>query len=67
MLAPAHLPAIRETAARHALRHPFAQTTISIAQLGMDAVAMGAATLPVERLLATRTPRQRAAELTRRR
>jgi predicted NBD/HSP70 family sugar kinase len=45
------LPAIRESVAAHALRHPFAQTTIELCQLGPDAVAFGAATLPVSALL----------------
>ncbi|GAB2617021.1 sugar kinase [Paractinoplanes abujensis] len=46
------LPEIREAAARHALRRPYGQTTITICELGADAVAMGAATLPVAQLLA---------------
>ncbi|MCY1145319.1 ROK family protein [Actinoplanes sp. Pm04-4] len=46
------LPEIRAAAARHALRRPYAQTTISICELGVDAVAMGAATLPIAQLLA---------------
>ncbi|WP_328604569.1 ROK family protein [Amycolatopsis sp. NBC_00345] len=45
------LPLVRSTAAAHALRHPFGQTTIQLAQLGLDAVATGAATLPVADLL----------------
>ncbi len=45
------LPAIREAARRHALRHPFAETSIELCRLGPDAVALGAATLPVERFL----------------
>ncbi|MCW2944664.1 MAG: hypothetical protein JWR24_1381 [Actinoallomurus sp.] len=45
------LPAIREAARRHALRHPFAETSIELCRLGPDAVALGAATLPVEHLL----------------
>jgi predicted NBD/HSP70 family sugar kinase len=67
------LPEIRQAAARHALRRPYAGTSIDVCQLGRDAVAMGAATLPVARLLAEGglpgqpaepmlafTPRQRA-------
>ncbi|PYC87381.1 sugar kinase [Streptomyces tateyamensis] len=46
------LPAIREAAGRHALRHPFDKTRIVLGELGPDAVALGAATLPVERFLA---------------
>lgn len=46
------LPQIRAAAAERALRHPFGQTTIQLGQLGPDAVALGAATLPVADLLA---------------
>jgi predicted NBD/HSP70 family sugar kinase len=46
------LPAIREAAGRHALRHPFDKARIVLGELGPDAVARGAATLPVERFLA---------------
>jgi predicted NBD/HSP70 family sugar kinase len=45
------LPRISEAAAAHALRHPFSQTSIQLGQLGLDAVAIGAATLPVADLL----------------
>jgi predicted NBD/HSP70 family sugar kinase len=45
------LPAIRKAAGRHALRHPFAETSIELCRLGPDAVALGAATLPVEHFL----------------
>ena len=47
------LPEIREAAAAHALRHPYAQTSIELCRLGPDAVSVGAATLPVARLLST--------------
>jgi len=46
------LPEIREAAARHALRRPYSQTSIDLCTLGPDAVAMGAATLPIAQLLA---------------
>jgi predicted NBD/HSP70 family sugar kinase len=46
------LPEIRAAAARHALRRPYARTSIGVCELGIDAVAMGAATLPVAVLLA---------------
>lgn len=46
------LPRIRETAAARALRYPFSRVAIEIGRLGPDAVAMGAATLVVERFLA---------------
>jgi predicted NBD/HSP70 family sugar kinase len=47
------LPQIRAAAAEHSLRQPFAQTSIEPCTLGDDALALGAATLPVEQLLAT--------------
>jgi predicted NBD/HSP70 family sugar kinase len=46
------LPRIREEAAAQALAHPFGQTSIELCRLGPDAVAVGAATLPVADLLA---------------
>ena len=46
------LPRIREAARAHALEHPFGRTTIELCELGPDAVAFGAATLPVAALLA---------------
>jgi predicted NBD/HSP70 family sugar kinase len=45
------LPAIQDAASRHALRHPFAATSIELGRLGPEAVTLGAATLPVERFL----------------
>jgi predicted NBD/HSP70 family sugar kinase len=45
------LPAVRDAARRHALHHRFAQTSIELGGLGPDAVALGAATLPMERFL----------------
>jgi predicted NBD/HSP70 family sugar kinase len=45
------LPAIREAAREHSLTHRFAQTSIELGTLGPDAVAIGAATLPMERFL----------------
>ena len=45
------LPAIRAAARRHSLRQPFAEASIELCRLGPDAVALGAATLPIERLL----------------
>ena len=45
------LPEIRAAASRHALRRPYAQTSIEMCHLGPDAVAMGGATLPIARLL----------------
>jgi predicted NBD/HSP70 family sugar kinase len=45
------LPAIRAAARQHSLLHPFAETLIELGHLGPDAVALGAATLPIERFL----------------
>jgi predicted NBD/HSP70 family sugar kinase len=45
------LPAIREAAREHSLHYPFGQTSIELGRLGPDAVALGAATLPIEALL----------------
>lgn len=45
------LPAIRESAERHSLRHPFAATTIELGVLGPESVVLGAATLPLEAFL----------------
>jgi predicted NBD/HSP70 family sugar kinase len=45
------LPAIREVASRQSLRMPFSAVSIVPAQLGRDAVALGAATLPVNDFL----------------
>jgi predicted NBD/HSP70 family sugar kinase len=46
------LDQITAAAAEHALRRPFEQVSIELCRLGPDAVALGAATLPVARLLA---------------
>ncbi len=51
-LGPELLPDIRAAAQAHALGHAFGQTTVELCQLGPDAVAFGAATLPVAALLA---------------
>ncbi|WP_441247658.1 ROK family transcriptional regulator [Kitasatospora sp. McL0602] len=51
LLGPHLLPAIRESAAAHALRFPYAQTSIELGLLGPDAVTVGAATLPLARFL----------------
>jgi predicted NBD/HSP70 family sugar kinase len=45
------LPAIRESAGRHSLRHPFAATSIELGVLGPDEAMLGAATLPLENFL----------------
>lgn len=51
LLGPRLLPAVRKAAAAYALRHPYAQTSIDLGQLGPDAVTVGAATLPLARFL----------------
>ena len=50
------LPAIQAAAQEHSLTHRFAQTAIELGQLGPDAVALGAATLPMERFLGGTLP-----------
>jgi predicted NBD/HSP70 family sugar kinase len=45
------LPAIRTAASEQSLRHLFAQASIELGRLGPDAVALGAATLPVNAFL----------------
>ncbi|GFJ87112.1 hypothetical protein Prum_007540 [Phytohabitans rumicis] len=47
------LPEIRRAAAAQALRHPYAEASIELCRLGPDAVSVGAATLPMARLLST--------------
>lgn len=51
LLGERYLPQLREAVGRHALRQPYAQVSIELCELGRDAVAMGAATLPILRLL----------------
>lgn len=53
ILGPALLPRVREIASQHALRLPFSHVAIVAAELGRDAVALGAATLPISRFLAS--------------
>ncbi|SEM06001.1 ROK family transcriptional regulator [Streptacidiphilus jiangxiensis] len=50
-LAPSLLPRIREVVREHALHLPYSLTSIDLGALGADAVALGAATLPVARFL----------------
>ena len=52
LLGPELLPQIRKAAAAQALRYPFSHVSIEMGRLGPDAVALGAATLVVERFLA---------------
>ena len=53
LLGPTMLPCIRQAAEAHALRYPYGQTSIELCELDGDAVAMGAATVPVAALLAS--------------
>lgn len=55
------LPAVREAARCHSLRYPFAAAAIELGQAGPDAVAFGAATLPMEEFLNGAGARPRAA------
>lgn len=50
------LPAVRAAARRHALPYLYERLGIELGQLGTDAVALGAATLPVVPILATGEP-----------
>jgi predicted NBD/HSP70 family sugar kinase len=47
------LPRVREIAGEYALRHAFATVDLRLCELGPDAVARGAATLPVAGFLST--------------
>ncbi|HJP73164.1 MAG TPA: ROK family transcriptional regulator [Pseudonocardiaceae bacterium] len=51
VLGPTILPAVREVARKHALPHAYAAVTIGLGESGQDAVARGAASLPVLALL----------------
>ncbi|MEV6281476.1 ROK family transcriptional regulator [Kribbella sp. NPDC051770] len=51
LLGERYLAELREAVGKHALHRPYAQVTIELCELGRDAVALGAATLPVLRLL----------------
>jgi predicted NBD/HSP70 family sugar kinase len=58
------LPAIRSSAREHALSHPYAETTISVGRIGPDAVARGAATLPIQAFLnGTAVPADRRGDM----
>jgi len=51
LIGPHLITRIREVAAARALRYPFSNVSIQLGRLGPDAVAMGAATLVIERFL----------------
>ncbi|TCO46648.1 ROK family transcriptional regulator [Actinocrispum wychmicini] len=53
VLGPSILPAVRDAARRHTLPYLYTQAEIHLGKLGSEEVALGAATLPVVRLLAT--------------
>ncbi|MEC3975268.1 ROK family transcriptional regulator [Amycolatopsis sp. H20-H5] len=53
MLGPAILPAVRDAVGRHALSYLSEQTEVVLGALGTEAVALGAATLPIAELLAS--------------
>jgi predicted NBD/HSP70 family sugar kinase len=55
-IGPLILPAVRAAARRHALPYLYTQLQIQLGELGTDAVALGAATLPVVRILAGGEP-----------
>lgn len=52
VIGPVILPTVLEAAERHTLSYLYGRARIEVGQLGQEAVAMGAATLPVARLLA---------------
>lgn len=54
-LGAAILPAVRDAVRRHALAYMYGSTLIELGQLGQEAVALGAATLPIVELLAAGT------------
>jgi predicted NBD/HSP70 family sugar kinase len=56
MLGSRLLPRVEEVARGYALKHAFSQTALHLCQLGPDAVARGAATLPVARFLTAGAP-----------
>ncbi len=51
LLGPRLLPRIKQTATAQALRYPVSRVAIELGRIGTDAVAMGAATLVIERFL----------------
>src|SRR4051794_29026577 len=52
IMGPAILPAVRDAVGRHALDYLAERTEVVIGRLGPEAVALGAATLPIAQLLA---------------
>ncbi|QMU75400.1 ROK family transcriptional regulator [Streptacidiphilus sp. PB12-B1b] len=64
LLAGRLLPRITDVAREHALHYPFSRTAVELGRLGPDAVARGAATLPVARFLNSGGAPARPAALT---
>jgi predicted NBD/HSP70 family sugar kinase len=52
IMGPAILPAVRDAVSRHALGYLVERTEVVLGRLGPEAVALGAATLPIAELLA---------------
>ena len=52
IMGPAILPAVRDAVDRHALDYLAERTEVVLGALGPEAVALGAATLPIAQLLA---------------
>jgi predicted NBD/HSP70 family sugar kinase len=53
MIGPRLLPAVRVATAAYSLRHPWEHSSVELGRLGPEAVTVGAATLPLARLLDT--------------
>ncbi|NBH03543.1 ROK family protein, partial [Amycolatopsis sp. SID8362] len=53
IMGPAILPAVRDAVGRHALDYLAGHTEVVLGRLGPEAVALGAATLPIAQLLAS--------------
>lgn len=56
IMGPAILPAVRDAVGRHALDYLAGRTEVVLGRLGPEAVALGAATLPIAQLLANGGP-----------
>lgn len=53
VMGPAILPMVRDAVRRHALAYMYESTVVQLGELGQEAVALGAATLPIVELLAS--------------
>ena len=56
VMGPTMMPAVRDAVRRHALDYMAAGTVLELGRLGQEAVALGAATLPVHGLLTSEAP-----------